>query len=124
MQVKFVFKIFPVFIFRSNFVPNGFIGINIWPVMIIRPTVKAELINEVIIHELVHCRQQLRSLFLFYLLYLLSAKWRMRYECEAYAAQLKTPAAVLTYAGAIHELQDYNLPFKITEIKACLDSYL
>ena len=65
-------------------VPRGFDGFTPGPLILLRPGASQALIE----HEKVHVRQFWRSWGLMGVLYLLSRRWRLRYEVEAYREQL------------------------------------
>ncbi|CAG2143571.1 hypothetical protein [Cupriavidus numazuensis] len=66
-------------------VPRGFDGFTPGPLILLRPGASHALIE----HEKVHVRQFWRSWGLMGVLYLLSRRWRLRYEVEAYREQLR-----------------------------------
>lgn len=66
-------------------IPRGFDGFAPGPVILVRAGTNRALIE----HEKVHVRQFWRSFGLMGVLYLLSRRWRLRYEVEAYREQLR-----------------------------------
>jgi len=66
-------------------IPRGFDGFTPGPVILVRPGADLALIE----HEKVHVRQFWRSWGMMGVLYLLSRRWRLRYEVEAYREQLR-----------------------------------
>lgn len=123
-MVKFVYKIFPVFILRNNLVPKGFTAITLGLFVNLIPAVPNDMVDQIVHHELVHVRQQIRTLGLFFILYFISKKYRLKSECEAYAAELKLANTKLTYNDAVWKLQQYNTGYSIDQIKNCLGDYL
>ncbi|WER44972.1 hypothetical protein CupriaWKF_11655 [Cupriavidus sp. WKF15] len=90
-------------------VPRGFDGFTPGPLILLRPGASHALIE----HEKVHVRQFWRSWGLMGVRYLLSRRWRLRYEVEAYREQLRhsQPGAARTLARLL--ATSYRL--KITE---------
>ncbi len=83
MTIKFIYKIFPVFVFYTNwFMPKESNGYSYAFIVVIRPT--HENSNVLLDHELIHSKQFLRTLGLMSPLYYLSFKHRLIYELEAY----------------------------------------
>ncbi len=66
-------------------IPRGFDGFAPGPLILVRPGTSHGLIE----HEKVHVRQFWRTFGLMAVLYLLSRRWRLRYEVEAYREQLR-----------------------------------
>jgi len=127
MVLKFVYRVLPALIFRTNLVPKGFNGITLGFVVNLRPQVydSTERFAQAIVeHELVHVRQFYRSLGLFPFLYLLHPASRMKYECEAYSVQIRMLGddAMRTVIGTLAE--KYRLPFGPAAIERCLRSYV
>lgn len=91
MMIKFVYKILPAFIIQSNNIPNDYVGYEIGNFIKIRPD---NINNENIIrHELEHVKQFYGTLGIHSFLYLLSPKYRLYSESEAYAAQIGPKAS-------------------------------
>lgn len=80
-------------------IPRGFDGFAPGPLILLRPGADAALLA----HEKVHVRQFWRSFGLMPLCYLLSSRWRLRYELEAYREQIRHagPDAVPACAQAL-----------------------
>jgi len=80
-------------------IPRGFDGFAPGPLILLRPGASAALLA----HEKVHVRQFWRSFGLMGPLYLLSRRWRLRYELEAYREQVRHagPQAVPACAHAL-----------------------
>jgi hypothetical protein len=93
-------------------VPRGFDGFTPGPLILLRPGASHALIE----HEKVHVRQFWRSWGLMGVLYLLSRRWRLRYEVEAYREQLRhsPPGA----ARALARLLAGKYRLRITEDEA------
>ena len=80
------------------FVPKGMAGFTPGPFTLIRPAYKGDAPLHV--HEAVHRRQFWRSCGLALpLMYLLSRKWRLKLEVEAYKAQIAAGMAAKSAAG-------------------------
>ena len=100
---------------------------NRLPVILIRPTAT----EDVLIHELVHIEQFKREPIVFWLKYLCSKNWRLKYECESYAKQAKwlesnkqTPLVTSKEKFIIYLLRDYNLNFNYDKINTALTKAL
>lgn len=74
-------------IYTNNIIPDKFAGQTIGPFIFIRPSHKGD--KGLLEHEKVHVRQFWSTLGLFGIPYLLSKKYRLKYELEAYKEQLK-----------------------------------
>ena len=74
-------------IYTNHLIPNTFAGQTIGPFILIRPSHKDD--TGLLEHEKVHVRQFWRTLGLFGIGYLLSKKYRLKIEVEAYKEQLK-----------------------------------
>lgn len=66
---------------------SGNNAITIGTIIFIKPELADR--QDIIEHEKVHIAQFKRQPFTFWLRYLLSSKWRLRYECEAFATQIR-----------------------------------
>lgn len=74
-------------IYTNRFIPSIYAGRTIGPIILIRPSHKDD--TGLLEHEKVHVRQFWSTLGLFGIPYLLSKKYRLKYELEAYKEQLK-----------------------------------
>lgn len=93
-------------------VPRGFDGFTPGPLILLRPGASQALIE----HEKVHVRQFWRSWGLMGVLYLLSRRWRLRYEVEAYREQLRhSPPGAARYMAHVLASRYW---LKITEEEA------
>lgn len=83
----------------SRLLPARFDGYSFGPVVLVRPDSSAALL----VHEQTHVRQFWRYLGLNGLLYEFSSNWRLRFELEAYRAQLAVagPAAAQGMASSL-----------------------
>lgn len=77
-------------IYTNRLIPEGFAAITLWPLILIRPEFRGD--DGLHAHEEVHWQQIICTLGLFYPLYLLSKKYRLKVEVAAYREQL-------TYGG-------------------------
>jgi hypothetical protein len=86
--------------YTSRLIPASFDALTIGPLILIQPHCKGD--RALLEHELVHVRQWRRSFGLFWPLYLLSRKHRLRYEVEAYRRQLEfAPGKALCFARVL-----------------------
>jgi len=93
MMIKFVYKILPTLVFYTDrIIPERFGGYTTGILVFIRPKYKDD--EGLLYHELTHVRQFYRTLGLHAILYLLSKRYRLKAEIEAYREQLKHPPAV------------------------------
>ena len=76
----------PLTFYTIRFVPKGFAGCARGPVIFIRPEYKDDY--GLYRHERVHVRQWITSLGLHSVLYLLSDRYKLECELEAYREQL------------------------------------
>ncbi len=107
----------------SKFI-SGNNAITIGTIIFIKP----ELVDrqDIIEHEKVHVAQFKRQPFTFWLRYLFSAKWRLRYECDAFATQIRylishdynadLTALIDRFANDIAIY--YRLPYSLAKIRA------
>ncbi|MFS8975930.1 hypothetical protein [Cupriavidus necator] len=93
-------------------IPRGFDGFTPGPLILLRPGASDALIE----HEKVHVRQFWRSWGLMGVLYLVSRRWRLRYEVEAYREQLRHSPPGAAHALARFLAGKYRL--KISEADA------
>ena len=96
-------------IFFTNFaIPSGFAGCTRGFIIFIRPEYKDD--QGLIEHEKVHRWQWVRTLGLHSFLYLLSDKYKLAAEVEAYKVQLVySPGNQLRFAGFIAEKYGLNV---------------
>ena len=92
-------------IISTNFVPRGFSAFCLWPFIFIRPEHRHEL--AVIVHELVHYREQAWVTPVWVFLYLVSRKFRLAAEVRAYNRQIEVGG--VTREQAAHKLLSYHL---------------
>jgi hypothetical protein len=103
MEIRWVFKYLPAFIFYSNLLKrNG--GVAFGPLILLKMKYKGDTSASaagLIEHELTHARQFYRTCGLNGPRYLF-ARWRLAYEVEAYKVELRyAPHAVGAFAGFI-----------------------
>lgn len=72
--------------YTDRIIPARFAGLTIACIVLIRPKYRTDA--GLLAHERVHVRQFWRSLGFSMLLYELSKSWRLRFEVEAYRAQM------------------------------------
>lgn len=94
-------------IYTNRFIPAIYAGRTIGPIVLIRPEYKSD--TGLLEHEKVHVRQFWRTLGLFGIPYLLSKKYRLKYELEAYKEQLKYYTTDKKALFASHLATKYNL---------------
>lgn len=134
MKFYRVYKWLPAIVVRTNWVPARFNAITLGFIINMRPAFynnlsKHALADALLQHELTHVRQWYRAGgLLFWLLYLLWPTSRLRYECEAHAAEIKANNAAGYYPDPrwyAHMIAaDYRLPFSAVVAERCLRSYL
>ncbi len=73
-------------LYTERMIPARFAGFTIGALVLIRPFYRDDA--GLLVHELTHVKQFWRSLGLSLLLYQLSKTWRLRFEVEAYRAQM------------------------------------
>lgn len=119
--MKTVYKFIPVPVFYTNwFIPNRYGAISLGFFVLIRPEYKGN--TALLEHELQHCRQFWRTLWVHAPLYFLSKRYRLYAECDAYAVQIKYGGS---YDWAIQMLTNYyNLNISEREARAHLDERL
>lgn len=100
-------------IYTNNIIPDKFAGQTIGPFIFIRPEYKDD--TGLLEHEKVHVRQFWRTLGLFGIPYLLSKKYRLKYELEAYKEQLKYYAQDKKPVFAQHLATKYDLNITVEE---------
>ena len=94
-------------VFYTNlFVPKRFAGITLGFIILIRPEHKNS--KDIIAHEWVHVRQFWKNP-LFPILYLLSPKFRLKSEVEAYRESIATIGKQHAWAFARHLSSGYKL---------------
>lgn len=94
-------------IYTNNIIPDKFAGLTLGPIILIRPEYKSD--TGLLEHEKVHVRQFWRTLGLFGIGYLLSKKYRLKIEVEAYKEQLKHYATDKRNLFAQHLATKYDL---------------
>lgn len=86
--------------YTKRLIPPSFNVLTIGPLILMQPHCRGD--RALLAHELVHVQQWRRSFGLFWPLYLLSRKHRLRYEVEAYRRQLEfAPGAALCFAQVL-----------------------
>ena len=86
MKLMFVYKVLPALVFYTDNVKTGFGGMAYGPVVKIRK--KYENVDRGLLeHELTHVEQWYRTLGTHGIWYLLSRKYRLTSEVEAYKVQ-------------------------------------
>lgn len=108
-----------IIFYTDKFVPTNSAGCARGPIIFIKPKYKDDV--GLLEHEKVHVRQWLRTCTLHTYLYLLSKKYRLKSEVEAYKAQLKY-APKSTDLFATYLSRDYNLSITKEEAKKLLIS--
>ncbi len=94
--------------YTNNFVPEGSAGCARGPFIFIRPQYRTD--KGLLEHEKVHVGQAVRGLFIFHaLLYLLSDKYKLNCEVEAYKEQAKHYEDDRTPQFAVFIADDYGL---------------
>lgn len=90
-----------------------FDAIVLYPFIFIEKSASQALIE----HEKIHLRQaQKYYIFLFYVLYLFSRKWRLKFEVEAYKQQIRYGASLEHCARSLLKYKlkiDYNQAIKL-----------
>lgn len=93
-------------IYTNHLIPRDQDAMTLGWIILIRPRCKDDA--GLLAHEQVHVRQWKESFGLFWPRYLLSKKWRLRYEIEAYREQLRhSPGDLDLFAGYLS--QNYRL---------------
>jgi len=104
-------------IIYTDFMPSRFGGYTIGPITLIRPKHKNDLSLHA--HEAVH-RKQFRDNPLFGIAYLFSKKQRLKYELQAFAAQLRVnPSELAIYAKLL--ATNYDLDITTAEALVLLE---
>ncbi|QYY30295.1 DUF4157 domain-containing protein [Cupriavidus pinatubonensis] len=96
-----------VILTASRLIPARFDGYTVGPVVLVRPGTSEALLA----HELTHVRQFWRTGGLYGLLTWLSPRWRLRFELEAYRAQLAVtgPLPTLHFAAVLASNYDLSI---------------
>lgn len=76
-------------------VPPGYAAITLGPVIFMRRRFRDDV--ALLAHEQVHVRQWQQHRLLFWPRYLLSRRWRLAYEVEAYRVQVQMAPAALEH---------------------------
>lgn len=100
-------------IYTDRLIPKRFAGYTIGPIIFIRPSHKDDI--GLIEHEKIHVKQFWSHFPIFGLLYRIS-KYRLKFEAQAYAKQLKYYTVDKTNIFADFLVKNYNL--KITKQQA------
>jgi len=111
MKLQFVYGVLPAYVFYTDHIADVNAGCANGFVVRIRPHCRAD--EGLLKHELTHVRQWYRTLGLHSLLYLISPKYRLSAEVEAYREQALYAAdrldAVNRFAGAIATKYDLDI---------------
>jgi hypothetical protein len=75
-----------IVIYNDYLVPSRFGGFTVFPFIFIRKKYRGDV--GLLAHEREHIRQWLRYPVLWWFMYVLSKKWRLRWEVEAYKVQM------------------------------------
>lgn len=86
-------------IYSGFLMPAWMDGRAIGPIVQIRPSRRGD--QSMLAHELEHVRQWREAPILMPLRYLLSRRWRLRYEAEAFRAQVRLDPAAITSCAAL-----------------------
>lgn len=109
-------------IYINAFIPDEFAGITIGPISFIRPQYKDD--SGLKAHEIVHQKQFWRTLgFGVPLWYLLSKKYRLKCELEAYKVQMQDPIRPISAIKAADLLSSrYRLNITFEEALKLLEA--
>lgn len=111
-------------IFYTEFVPTGFVGITLGPVILIRPKYRDD--TGLMKHELTHVKQWAYSLGLFPILYLVSKTYRKWAEACAFREQMQWSnknGTVLSLDRAAEYLSgNYKLGITVEEARTYISS--
>jgi hypothetical protein len=107
-------------VYTNFFVPDRFAAITIWPFVFIKPQYKDDIGLRK--HEEVHLRQFLSTYGLFWAFYLLSKKYRLNAEVEAYKEQLRWYDDDRTVMFAVYISTKYKLNISVEAATALLKS--
>ena len=121
MTYRFIYGFIPVPIFFTNcFIPKRFHAVSLGLFVLIRPDKKD---NEPLIeHELQHCRQCWRTLWIHGVIYFTSKRYRFYSEVDAFAQQIKVGGS---YQNAVHNIKhNYKLDVREKEIEDALNERL
>jgi hypothetical protein len=84
----FVWNFIPVPLIRCSFLPKNILGVCLGPLVLLQPSVYED--RGTIEHELTHVKQfYKRAGVIHFLLYVLSAKYRLASEVEAYSNEFQ-----------------------------------
>lgn len=87
MKIRLIWKFIPIVIFISNWMPKRFSGYHVGTLVLIRPDYKDD--EGLIQHELIHVKQNIRTLGWSGIKQIWNKNHKLNRECEAYAEQLK-----------------------------------
>ena len=123
-----VYSILPILILQYNWLPAQQSGLCIGFIILENPSTVNDHPDGVLAYQITHCKQWYRSCGLYWLLCLFPIL-RLRYECEAYAAQIKTYQDPMLeehqYLTALEQLQlEYIPKISFMQKKLCLNIYL
>ena len=109
----------PIF-FTDRFVPDNMDGLCCGLFILIRPDYKDD--RPLLEHELQHCRQCWRTLWLHVPLYFWSRRYRWHAETDAFAVQVRSGGS---YRNAVYRIaRYYNLGVSEREVEDRLDKKL
>ncbi|MDO8251390.1 MAG: hypothetical protein Q7T78_16955 [Rhodoferax sp.] len=103
-------------IIATHFVPAGFDAITLWPVILVRPSQRSNM--PLIEHELVHYREQAWITPVWVARYLLSRKFRLAAEVQAYTRQIELGG--ITCEQAAQMLTFYKLGITLKQAQEAL----
>jgi len=87
MKIRLIWNFIPILIFISNWMPKRFSGYHVGTLVLIRPDYKDD--EGLIQHELIHVKQNIRTLGWSGIKQIWNKNHKLNRECEAYAEQLK-----------------------------------
>lgn len=120
-MIVFAYRILPALVIHTDRMPSRFAGFAFGPLVFIRPGRRGDA--GLLAHELVHVRQFYRTLGLNGPLYLLSRRYRLRAEVEAFRAQLaKSPGMEKAFAQLL--ATRYRLGLSVEEAEERLGGHI
>ena len=121
LMIRFVYKILPVLVIYTDYLPKRFSGYCLGFIVLIRPGARGD--TGLLEHELVHSRQFYRTLGVYSILVWISKRYLFKTEIEAYATQLRysEDLEILRFSKFIAE--NYGLNVSIEEAEDALRDY-